>query len=102
MTNKNELLIVNEKLRKMILIADIIFIEAFGNYATIHTVDRKITVARHLKLISALLPDTFIRPHRKFILNQAFIKTIDLEGQTIEMKNNISFPISRRKLKSLR
>lgn len=98
MTNKNELLIIDEKRRKMIPIADIIYIEASVNYSTIYLSNRKITVARHLKLISALLPDTFIRPHRKYIINQAFIKKIDLEGQIIQMKSNISLPIARRRL----
>lgn len=98
MTNKNGILVLDERRRKMISIADIVYIEAFGNYATIHTNTLKFTVARHLLLISELLPDTFIRPHRKFILNQAFIKNINVESKCIEMKNNILIPIARRRL----
>jgi len=97
-TIKDKFLVIDERRKKKILIAEIIFIEAFVNYSVIHLPNNhKFTVPRHLKLIEELLPESFIRPHRKYLINQAFIKTIDLAEMQIVMKNSISIPIARRR-----
>jgi DNA-binding LytR/AlgR family response regulator len=95
---KDKFLVIDERRKKKILIAEIIFIEAFVNYSVIDLPNNhKITVSQHLKLLVSLLPEEFIRPHRKYLINQAFIKNIDLATMQIEMKNKLSFPIARRR-----
>jgi DNA-binding LytR/AlgR family response regulator len=57
---------------------NILWIEALGDYITIHTLDKKYTVHSTLKAVEARLdPDKFLRVHRSYIISVDTISTID-------------------------
>ncbi|MFL5764267.1 MAG: LytR/AlgR family response regulator transcription factor [Bacteroidia bacterium] len=59
-------------------VKDILWIEALGDYITIHTSDKKYTVHSTLKAVEARLdPDRFLRVHRSYIISVGAISSID-------------------------
>lgn len=60
-------------------IKDILWIEALGDYITIHTVEnKKYTIHSTMKVIESKLPsDKFIRVHRSYIISVDNISSID-------------------------
>ncbi len=63
-------------------IADVLWVEAMGDYVTINTKSKKIVLHSTLRSIESKLPkDKFIRVHRSFIVQMENIKTV--EGNTI-------------------
>jgi DNA-binding LytR/AlgR family response regulator len=61
-----------------VLIQDILWIEALGDYVTIHTAEKKYTLHITLKALEKKLsPERFIRVHRSFIVQLEHINTID-------------------------
>ncbi|NOT74439.1 MAG: response regulator transcription factor [Cyclobacteriaceae bacterium] len=68
----------SDSLLHNILIDDILFIEAFGDYVKIHTVQKVLMVLSTLKAIeSKVPPDRFVRVHRSYIINVKRIENID-------------------------
>jgi DNA-binding LytR/AlgR family response regulator len=63
-------------------IADVLWVEAMGDYVTINTKGKKIIIHSTLRAIESKLPkEKFIRVHRSYIVQLENIKTI--EGNTI-------------------
>lgn len=59
-------------------IREILWIEALGDYVTIHTAEKNYTLHLTLKALERRLPpDKFIRVHRSFIIQLEHINTID-------------------------
>jgi DNA-binding LytR/AlgR family response regulator len=57
---------------------DILWIEALGDYVTIHATDKKYTVHSTLKAVEARLdPEKFLRVHRSYIISVDAISSID-------------------------
>jgi two-component system LytT family response regulator len=57
---------------------NILWIEALGDYITIHTPDKKYTVHSTLKAVEARLdPERFLRVHRSYIISVDTISSID-------------------------
>jgi DNA-binding LytR/AlgR family response regulator len=57
---------------------DILWVEALGDYVTIHTTDKKYTVHSTLKAVEARLnPARFLRVHRSYIISVDMISSID-------------------------
>lgn len=57
---------------------DILWIEALGDYITIHTPDKKHTVHSTLKAVEKKLdPEKFIRVHRSFIISIDTVNAVD-------------------------
>jgi DNA-binding LytR/AlgR family response regulator len=72
-------------------IKDILWIEALGDYITIHTKDNRYVLHVTLKSVESKLPaNKFVRVHRSYIVNIDNIRTI--EDTTIFI-NEISIPI---------
>ena len=68
---------VNGLLTK-IMIKDILWIEALGDYISINTSEKKLTVHSTLKAIENKLPsDKFVRVHRSYIVSVDNINSID-------------------------
>ncbi len=83
-----------------ISIADIIYLEAEGNYTVIYTFgDKKYTVSRTLKDFEELLPaHFFIRIHHSHIINKKEVQRyIKGEGGQIVLKNGVMLDVSRRR-----
>ncbi len=59
-------------------LADIVWIEALGDYVTIHLTDKKHTVLTTMKSMESKLPPTeFMRVHRSFIVRVDKINNLD-------------------------
>jgi DNA-binding LytR/AlgR family response regulator len=70
---------------------DILWIEALGDYLTVHTINERFVLHLTLKSIeNKLPPDKFVRVHRSFIVHVDNISTI--EDTTIYI-NDVSVPI---------
>lgn len=69
------------------------YMEADGNYADIHTLDKKYVIRNSLDKLSQLLDESiFIRVHRSFIVNINFITRIYYNK--LQLKD-ITIPLSR-------
>ncbi len=70
---------------------DILWVEALGDYITIHTINGKYILHLTLKSIeSKLPPDKFIRVHRSYIVN---IDNVGMVEDTTIFINNTSIPV---------
>lgn len=68
---------VKQELRKLGL-ADILYAEAYDNYAFLHTQSDRYIVSASLKNVEAKLPeDRFVRTHRSYIVNLSKIDRIE-------------------------
>ena len=57
--------------------ADVIWIEAAGDYSLLHTADREAAIRRAIKSLESDLPaDEFVRVHRSAIVSVAHIREI--------------------------
>jgi len=69
----NKIVIKHNKQIKHIEFFKIIYIEAFGNYIKIYTINETITSLEKISFIEHRLPNSFIRIHKSFIINPIFI-----------------------------
>ena len=76
--------------------------ETSGNRrVTVHTEDRKFEVKGAInEMISLIDPHRFISPHKSFIINMDYVKSI--VNCDIYMSNGLIVPIAQHKLKSFR
>lgn len=80
----------------VISVQDIIFIEAFNYYLSVHTVDCEYRVRRSLKSVAEELQlCNFVRPHNSFLVHMPYIQSAT--NKTIIMQNNVEIPISRNR-----
>lgn len=80
----------NAVLSKLV-IKDILWIEALGDYVTINTFDKKYTLHITLKSLERKLPpERFVRVHRSFIVQLEHINTID---DSVISINNKPIPV---------
>ena len=76
-TTSNSYIIINEnKSLHKVLIEDIEFVEAYGDYVQVYTTDKKITTLSTFKSFLKNLPPSFIRTHKSFCVNTNKIKQI--------------------------
>jgi two-component system LytT family response regulator len=85
---------------QFIKVADIIYLEASGNYTHIFTSEKKKYIASHtLKDYEDMLPeDIFLRIHNSYIINKNFAeKYIRGDGGQVVLSNGIYLEVSKRK-----
>jgi len=83
---------------RILNLADIIRLEAMGNYTTFYTAEGKILVTKTLKEFEKTLSDDFIRVHQSHLVNRQQIKAyIKTEGGYLKMKDGSDVPVSVRK-----
>ena len=75
------------------------FIEAAGAYSKIVTANKNYIVSKTLKALLPLLPDTFTRIHRSFIVPQATIASF--KGNTVWLTNGKQIALSKTGRKQL-
>lgn len=82
--------------RVSIPVNSIIYLEGDGNYTYIYVEKKKrIYLARTMKSVLAeIADDSFIRIHKSFAVNKAFIKSMD--EFKVELQTGKSLPMSRR------
>ena len=60
-----------------VLLPAIFYIEGLGDYLTLHTSEGKILTLARMKMIEEILPDSFMRIHKSFIVNIDQIEFIE-------------------------
>jgi DNA-binding LytR/AlgR family response regulator len=85
--------------RKIIPLQDIIMLQGEVNYTLLHLLGgRKVLIPRTLKLFESVLENyDFLRTHRAFIINCEHLQSIDDEGLSMRMTNDLLATISRRR-----
>jgi DNA-binding LytR/AlgR family response regulator len=73
-----------------ILLNDIYFVEAYGNYSKVYLQDRIVLVSDKISTIAEQLPDDFIRVHKSYIA--AWSKMEKIENHQILIRQ-INVPI---------
>jgi DNA-binding LytR/AlgR family response regulator len=91
---------------KLLNVEEILWIEADGDYTSIHTADNTFLYNRNLKNLGSRLPkDLFLRVHRSYIVNlEKVTKMVSLGGGRYElrMKDNKRIPVARRRARELK
>jgi two-component system, LytTR family, response regulator len=90
--------------RRWVGLQQIIRLEGNGNYTTLFFTDGShLMVALTLKRLLKRIPDgTFVRPHRKHLINRAFIVGVHASTFTIDLSNGDSVCIARRRASAFR
>ncbi len=85
--------------KKTIPLQEIIMLEGLVNYTILHLLNgRKVLIPRTLKLFESILENyDFLRTHRGFIINCGHLQSIDNDGLSMCMTNNLMAVISRRR-----
>lgn len=77
---------------QIIPLSDIYYIESLSNYVKVHTPDKTHITKEKISKLEEELPDSFIRIHRSFLINQIHVKNFNKEKVTI---NEVNLTISR-------
>lgn len=82
-----------------VLVADIVHLEADGNYTHIHTLDKKRVVSKPIKFYENLLDGKqFFKCHKSHLINIEMVKTFNKGKQAyIMMKNGNQVPLAVRR-----
>jgi two-component system LytT family response regulator len=89
---------------ELVKIRNIIYCKADGNYCDIYTVTNEIiSISKPLKFVEDLLPkNSFFRPHKSFLINLNYIKSISRSnGGEIVLDNGKTIPIAGSQFKKL-
>lgn len=70
----------------------IIYIESYSDYIKIHTSESETITKEKISRMAELLPDSFIRIHRSFIVNLDYIVSFNREEVTLA---NLELPFGR-------
>lgn len=90
---------------KLIPVCEIIYIQAEGDYISIHTSEGKWLKEQTMKYTETILPPkNFIRVHRSYIINISYISRIERYGerQQIVLHNQEKIKISAARYQSLK
>ncbi len=80
--------------KTVINLSEIIFIESLDHILTYHFKNRKVTERQTIKeFLEKVTNENFIQVHKSFIVNKAFV--ISIESNKITMANGIIVPFSR-------
>lgn len=71
---------------------DIIYLESLNDYVKIHTTEQTITTRETISSFEESLPETFVRIHRSYIVNQDYIEKFNTTSVTVK---DTELPISR-------
>lgn len=91
-TIANQSIVVNSnKVLHQIIINDIVFVEALGDYIKIHTTEKVVVINSSLSnFVDDLPAEQFVRCHKSFVVNKKLINVV--EGNKINI-NKLSIPI---------
>lgn len=97
---KDEYIHIKQRgLTRIIKIADIIYIEGDGPYSTLFLKGESCTTARTLKSLVPELGESFVRIHKTYLVNRAYIK--GYINNKLTLINDQNLPISRTGLKNM-
>lgn len=85
-------------------LADVIYLQGFGNYTMFYLTDeRQVLVAKTIKEYYPVLEaDVFVRTHRSFVVNFRHIEHLDMQDMFVQLRGGLKIAISRRKKKAFR
>ena len=95
---KDHLFVQVEYKLERVNFGEILYLEGHENYVKIHCQNRKILTMTTMKHMEDVLPESFIRVHKSYIVNYNSITTID--GNSLYVHNNC-IPISRNRRQEL-
>lgn len=92
----------SDKKHHQVYFNDILFIEAYGHYTKVYLKDKMILSNEKISSFEELLPNSFIRTHKSFIVSKGKIQQIEVNrilinehkipiGQTYKSKINILY-----------
>ena len=91
---------------KLLNIEEIYWIEADGDYSSIHIANNDFFHKKNLKLLESQLPSyLFLRVHRSYIVNLKKIKELSftaIGGHKLKMEDNSEIPLARRKVQTVK
>ncbi|MDT0559649.1 LytTR family DNA-binding domain-containing protein [Ichthyenterobacterium sp. W332] len=90
--------------RKIIPVASIAWIESDDYCVKVHTTEGKsFSMRTSLKALNEKLDSTFMRVHRKAIVNMPLVKELNLSNPpSLILKNSVEIPISKNHIKLVR
>lgn len=95
-SSKNTIYIYADKKNYKVYLEDILYLESLKDYVRIHTSDQKLVTKSTISHYTDLLPDTFVRIHRSFIVNKS--KITAYTNQDVEIgKKEIPIGVSYKK-----
>jgi DNA-binding LytR/AlgR family response regulator len=99
-----ELLILNHRTSKKVLINSVVLLKGSINYTTIYLQNGKTKVVAHtLKFFENYLETHgFLRVHRSFMINPTHVQKYDPNEEILTMSNGFEANISRRRKESMR
>lgn len=104
-SNTNVLVIKNRGRLSMIDIKDVLFIKGAGDYSEINLRNGEIQLhSKSLESLMKILPSTYRRVHKSYIVDLKFIKDLHIHGggrYECEIEEGIRLPVSRTKYKNL-
>lgn len=93
---------------ELLEITDISYIQAEGHYSLVHLNDQENSTALHAKSIEKimiLLPESFVRVHRSYIVNMHLVQQLTIEEgsrYSVQLKNGQVIPIGRTKYQDVK
>lgn len=87
-----------------VALAEIVFIETSSrsHMVVIHTLSQTIETAGNLHELEEQLDEEFVRSHRSFLVNRAYIKRFNLKHNVLELSTGQTCLVARRMKKSLK
>ncbi len=80
-----------------VVIEDILYVVADGNYCLVTTMDKEYILTVTLKTLEESLPsDHFVRTHRSYVVNLNRINSLDDNQEYLTFSEGKSVPVSRR------
>lgn len=92
---KDQIIISYKKITQQLYTEEILYIESKAHLIHIHTEKEMYFCREKLDQIETRLPDSFMRPHKSFLVNMEQIKQLD--NKFIILQNGITIPVSRNK-----
>ena len=89
----------------IISLHDIVYLEAYGDYVQLHTVQKVFLKEHTMKFFEEHLPNSFVRIHRSFIVNVDQVVKIELyekESYRVWLKNGATIKASSNGYKRLK
>jgi DNA-binding LytR/AlgR family response regulator len=99
-----DLLILNHRTSKKVLVKSVILLKGHINYTTIYLQNGKTKVVAHtLKFFETHLESHgFLRVHRSCMINPNYVQKYDQDHEIITMTNGFEASISRRRRDNIR
>ena len=93
-SSRSSIFVYSDKKNVKVYLDDILYVESIKDYIRIHTLDRTVISKDTISKYERLLPDSFLRVHRSFIINTLMISaftTHDVELGSLELPIGTSY-----------